>query len=304
MELTLSRHSVAKIRFDRATRLDGTTLLVDSEELRRLVLAGGSLAAVECEIVHPGESCRAAPIFDIIEPRAKARNSGPDFPGILGPPITAGMGTTHVLKGAAVTVLRERPPGDSRGATGYVLEMSGSAAAASPYGALCHLIVMPHTRAGLPGHARQQAYRMAGLKIAVHLARVGLAPSKSEARRLVQAGGVYVNNLGSEGQDRVREAYGTSKYDRLAAIKTRVDPENVLPADPKRAACLFQGLAIWTIRATRTIKTRPQGWGVGKSRPSQKASSPIQRTGQNPNREARFLADRFSQGPTAKAAPK
>jgi hypothetical protein len=39
--------------------------------------------------------------------------------------------------------------------------------------------------------------------------------------------GVYVNNLGSEGQARVREAYGSAKYERLSKIKARFDPENV-----------------------------------------------------------------------------
>jgi len=39
-------------------------------------------------------------------------------------------------------------------------------------------------------------------------------------------GGVYVNFLGDEGEDRVRAAYG-SAYDRLAAVKGRYDPGNV-----------------------------------------------------------------------------
>jgi FAD/FMN-containing dehydrogenase len=38
--------------------------------------------------------------------------------------------------------------------------------------------------------------------------------------------GVYVNNLGDEGTDRVREAYGIN-YDRLAATKVAYDPDNV-----------------------------------------------------------------------------
>ncbi|MGH2454717.1 MAG: FAD-binding oxidoreductase [Candidatus Limnocylindria bacterium] len=39
--------------------------------------------------------------------------------------------------------------------------------------------------------------------------------------------GVYVNNLGAEGPDRVRAAYGPAKLDRLVAIKRRYDPSNV-----------------------------------------------------------------------------
>jgi FAD/FMN-containing dehydrogenase len=38
--------------------------------------------------------------------------------------------------------------------------------------------------------------------------------------------GVYVNDLGEEGEDRVRAAYGAN-YDRLAALKVEYDPTNV-----------------------------------------------------------------------------
>jgi hypothetical protein len=39
--------------------------------------------------------------------------------------------------------------------------------------------------------------------------------------------GVYVNFLMNEGEDRVREAYGPQKYDRLKALKRRYDPDNL-----------------------------------------------------------------------------
>jgi FAD/FMN-containing dehydrogenase len=39
--------------------------------------------------------------------------------------------------------------------------------------------------------------------------------------------GVYVNNLDIEGEDRVRDAYGEQKYQRLAALKARFDPDNI-----------------------------------------------------------------------------
>ena len=38
---------------------------------------------------------------------------------------------------------------------------------------------------------------------------------------------VYVNFLMDEGQERVRQAYGAAKYERLVALKARFDPDNV-----------------------------------------------------------------------------
>jgi FAD/FMN-containing dehydrogenase len=40
-------------------------------------------------------------------------------------------------------------------------------------------------------------------------------------------GGIYLNFIGDEGEDRVRAAFGETKYRRLASIKGAWDPENV-----------------------------------------------------------------------------
>jgi FAD/FMN-containing dehydrogenase len=57
---------------------------------------------------------------------------------------------------------------------------------------------------------------------------VGWARELHEAMTPLAAGGVYVNFLGEEGQDRVRAAYGEPTYARLVDLKQRYDPTNLL----------------------------------------------------------------------------
>jgi FAD/FMN-containing dehydrogenase len=43
----------------------------------------------------------------------------------------------------------------------------------------------------------------------------------------------YVNFLGNEGQARIRQAYPSPTWERLAAIKARHDPTNLFPPQPE-----------------------------------------------------------------------
>jgi sarcosine reductase len=174
MQLTLANHPITTMTFGTPARLDGSDLVIDTTELRRIVLEDDTVVSVDFEIARPGERCRAGPIFDVIEPRAKKPGTGVDFPGILGAAVTAGMGTTHVLSGAAVSVLAEISPDLTRSATGRVLEMSGAPAEASAYSLLTHLLVIPHTKANLPRQSVEKAYRIAGIRVAVALGRLAL----------------------------------------------------------------------------------------------------------------------------------
>jgi sarcosine reductase len=188
MQLTLANHSIETMTFATPARLEGTDLVIDTTELRRVVLEDDAVVSVDFEIVRPGERCRAGPIFDVIEPRAKEHGSGVDFPGILGAAVTAGVGTTHVLSGAAVSVLAEISPDLTRSATGRVLEMSGTPAEASPYSVLTHLLVIPHTKANLPRQAIERAYRIAGIRVAVTLARLAVGHAADSRHRFEAVG--------------------------------------------------------------------------------------------------------------------
>ena len=161
-----------------ATRLDGTRLQIDRNALVRELLEDRRLTAVDVEIARPGDSFRAGIVSDVVEPRAKEPGDGTDFPGVIGAQAIAGQGTTHVLRGAAVSVVDEGAPA----LTGRMLEMSGPAAEASAYGGLQHIVVAPHAAVDIPRHAAQNAYRIVLLKTAVHVAKaaIGQAPAMTE----------------------------------------------------------------------------------------------------------------------------
>ena len=115
MRLILAEHQIEELTVGTGTALQGSRLRVDLEELHSYLLEDRRLESVDMDLVSPGDSCRAGYVFDIVEPRAKEPGSGVDFPGILGPFSPAGQGTTHVLKGAAVTVVDGGQPGGELG---------------------------------------------------------------------------------------------------------------------------------------------------------------------------------------------
>ena len=188
MSLTLAIHPVAELVPASATGLDGSSLHVNLEELRRYLLEDRRLESVDLEIVQPGDSCRVGYVYDILEPRAKAPGSGSDFPGILGPMSIAGQGTTHLLRGAVVTVVDGGQPGGDhgyvtrRGGMTKILEMSGAASEASPYASKHHLVMVPHAHPHVQRHGVLNALRIASVKAAVYLGRTaaGQQPSSTE----------------------------------------------------------------------------------------------------------------------------
>jgi len=180
LTLTLATHDITDMQPGSPTKLIGSLLQVDMEELRRYLLEDARLEDVDLEIAAPGDSFRAGYVFDIVEPRVKEPGSGSDFPGILGPMVSAGQGVTHVLVGAAVTVVDGGQPGGEhgyisrRGGMAKVLEMSGPAAAATPYSSLHHLVLVPHAYPWIGRHAVLNALRLASVKTAVYLAKASL----------------------------------------------------------------------------------------------------------------------------------
>jgi len=190
MRLNLELHQVDQLRFGDATQLEDSLLEVDRFELDRLVMDDSRLQSVEFEIVHSGDSCRSGIVFDVIEPRVKEPGYGLDFPGILSPLATVGHGTTHALRGMAVTVLDEGVELSGAKGAERILEMSGPGSAHSLFSSLQHLIVIPHAKPEVERSLAQHAFRNAALKVSVYLAQkaIGIVPSATEVFDLKNEG--------------------------------------------------------------------------------------------------------------------
>jgi hypothetical protein len=215
MRLTLAIHNVDSIHFGDETRLDRNELAVDPDNLRQIILEDRRLQSVDIDIVAPGEDCRIGVVFDIIEPRAKEPGSGSDFPGILGPIEMAGRGTTHVLRGAAVTVVDEGAGLEN----GKILEMAGPAGDASPYAALQHLVIIPHPTPDLERHAALAATRLASVRAAVHLAKCALQLTPDSAEIFDSEGPVV---KGREGLPRIAYIGQVHSRQRVAEIDEKI----------------------------------------------------------------------------------
>lgn len=138
---------------------------------------------------------------------------------------------------------REGPPPVTAARTMFVDEIDPAAAerivvgldAAQAPMAIAQLRVLGGAAARVPADATAFAHR--DRAVLVNLAAVYDEPAERPVheawvRQLASAltqgePGAYANFLGDEGEDRVREAYPGSTWDRLARIKARYDPTNL-----------------------------------------------------------------------------
>jgi FAD/FMN-containing dehydrogenase len=112
--------------------------------------------------------------------------------------------------------------------------VDGMAEAVSPF-ALVLLNQLGGALSRVPEDETCFAYRHAAHTVGIHCMwspaddperHVAWTQALWEAVRPCSAGGAYVNQLGEEGEERIRAAYGAEKHARLAAIKAKYDPEN------------------------------------------------------------------------------
>jgi glycine reductase complex component B subunit alpha and beta len=191
MRLELASFPIHEVVFGNATRLEGTRLTVERDELAEAA-AHPAIADVALDLVRPGESVRITQISDCVEPRVKVSGGGQVFPGLLGPVDGVGVGRTNRLAGLAVLVTGEVPWLGSSGLfvpRDNFLDAGAPGSDYTPHGETLNLVLRLSFNDGFSHEDYQRAILLAGLRAAYRLAgpTVELSPAEVVTRDLSAA---------------------------------------------------------------------------------------------------------------------
>src|SRR4051794_25854176 len=132
MQLEVGSIHIDNLELGARTALHDHTLVVDRDEIRRLVLEDTHFADVDVHVARPGDSVRIIHALDVVEPRWKVAGPGGVFPGFISPPTTVGKGRTQRLAGVAVVEVGAPVPGEPTHFRQQVIDMAGPRAPYPP----------------------------------------------------------------------------------------------------------------------------------------------------------------------------
>lgn len=227
MNLELARHRIEKITLQGATRLEGSHLYLDPEEVRSLISDESPILLKDLVVAAPGSGVRMAPVLDVVEPRAKAAPEVGAFAGWGSPPWGAGEGLTHVLSGMALVAVAPLP-----GVQEGLVDMSPQAHDYCPFARTLNLVLDLEVRPGATRLAADEAVRELTLTLAERLASLarGREPSLRETWQRLEVGSdlprvALVYLVQSQGDLRRTYLYGHPADHILPTI---LDPMEVL----------------------------------------------------------------------------
>jgi glycine reductase complex component B subunit alpha and beta len=174
MQLELDILDISDAQFASKTEVRDGVLFINREELQNLIEEDKRFTKVDLELAHPGENCRIAHVFDVIEPRAKIGGIGENFPGALGKLKPAGEGRTRVLRGAGIVITDYAQELHGTNPNLMVIDMSGPGVDLGLFGKLQNIVIICHIAEGVSRLEYQMAVSNAGLRTAVYLAEASV----------------------------------------------------------------------------------------------------------------------------------
>jgi glycine reductase complex component B subunit alpha and beta len=218
--LTRMVHEVRELDLGERTSYSDGRLIAGEDSVLDL-LRDPAFAEVRLGVASPGDAVRIVGVLDAVQPCSKGPGGGGVFPGLLGPAMPAGRGTTHVLRGAAVLAAGFLPRAQEA-----VIDMSGPAAPLSPLAATHNLVIEWTPAEDADWGDVEVALRRGLVKVAAHLAEAAL-DAEPDAVEEVQEPGSATNgkprvgvilNLQTQGKFKDVFVYGRSMSGGLATV--------------------------------------------------------------------------------------
>ena len=168
MKLELGKININDVVKGSEAKIVDGVLTIDETEIIKLVLADDRLKSCHVEIAKPGERTRITPVKDVIEPRCKVDSNTGMFPGVISKVDTVGEGKTHCLKGCGIVTV-----GKIVGFQEGIIDMSGPGAKQTPFSELLNICLVLEVHDNIEPHQYEEAARLAGLKVADYLGKLG-----------------------------------------------------------------------------------------------------------------------------------
>lgn len=197
LRLELLDYPIGDIQLGDRTVLQGGSLFVDTQDIARQIEDVARDVTVHYHLARPGEPKRILHVLDTFLPIAKLAG-GYTFPGIEAPAGLVGTGQTVRLPNLLVTITGQFPHPEQmtpieRPREG-IIDLSGVGAKYSYGAGYFHLILEMKPAGALSNLGFDQAVRVAGVRVARHLAAaekvkaepeskvVGIGPSRGGGR--------------------------------------------------------------------------------------------------------------------------
>ncbi len=213
-------HEVHELGLGEHTSYAAGRLTVGEESVLDL-LRDPAFADVRLGCTSPGDRVRIVGVLDAVQPCSKGPGGGGVFPGLLGPALPVGRGSTHVLRGAAVLVAGYLPRAQEA-----VIDMSGPAAPLSPLAATHNLVVEFAKADEATWEDVDVALRRGLVRVAAHLAEAALETEPDAVEQLDEPGATangkprvgVILNLQTQGKFKDVFVYGRSLSGGLPTV--------------------------------------------------------------------------------------
>jgi len=250
VKLTRRYFDVKAVLWGDITSFRDGILTISKQELKEQVRTlFKAVEDIDLEIVRPGENTRIIHLLDTIQPMYKVSGSGTQYSGFFGSAVTAGEGSTNVLRGFTVMESAELPWDESSASSGLlyprdaIMDMTGPVSGFTPFSETLNLVILYKLAMGKSSIEYDNDIRLIALRISSYIAALtkDMEPDESVCYSTDETepslpNVVLVWQCQNQGPYANTYLYGQS-IDNL--VPTLLDPNELLDG------CVISGNYVW-----------------------------------------------------------